>query len=209
LYRKIPFLDILEHLAIGADLVVPSGGVITLAKDRVLLYTGARGANYVSAAFLRKHEGSFVVRPRANPRVTEMANKTPMRADKVTRLELRFKDGEGRLHTFKGNFLVTENLSMDIIIGLIDIALKIPELFLGLHREGFAKVANKLAHIATLTQPWTTSEEIEAPEEGELPASFPYALRFMEMSHDEALAEYFSLFSTHVEESFLAFLGAL
>jgi hypothetical protein len=70
---------------------------------------------------------------------------------------------------------------MDIIIGLIDIALKIPELFLELHREGFAKVANK-AHIATLTQPWTTSEEIEASEEGELPASFPCALRFMEMS---------------------------
>lgn len=207
LYRKVPNLEVMEHLTIGADVLLSNGEVVSLKKEQVLLDTGARGANFVSADFVRAHKEYIITKPFVRPRVTAMANKSPMTADAVAHMELRFRDDKGQAHLLKGYFLVTENLSLEIIVGMIDIAIQLPTLFLELHTNGFAKVADQMAQVAHLTQPWSSVSDIEAPEEGDLPASFPYALRFMEMTRDEAVQEYTSMFKDHVSEEFLAYPG--
>ena len=56
----------------------------------------------------------------------------------------------------------------------------------------------------SLMYPWKVTVEREAPEDADtdLPCSFPYALHFLEMSHEEAINEFFSLFDKHVDKAF-------
>jgi hypothetical protein len=59
------------------------------------------------------------------------------------------------------------------------------------------------ANVGDILNPWTIPTQL-APEEAddEHPCSFPEALHFLELTTDEAVAEYRSLFSKHVQPAF-------
>jgi hypothetical protein len=58
--------------------------------------------------------------------------------------------------------------------------------------------------VGSLAYPWTYVQEEEAPEDAAtpLPCSFTDALHYMELTPEEAVAEYLSLFDTHVDKQF-------
>ena len=62
---------------------------------------------------------------------------------------------------------------------------------------------NDLSEIREVMEPWS-SPLMDTPEDEEIPTpcAFTDALHYMEMSHDEALSEFYSLFDSHVDPDF-------
>jgi hypothetical protein len=205
LYSKLPELDIISTLSIGGDLILKNNEPVPMTKEQILLDTGARGASFISREFVDKHRGKITVRKLARSRSTTMANSVPVRIEEAARITLRFYDKQKRPHVMTSYFLIVEQLSIEIIVGVIDIALYLRDLFLELYSDGFARVAEKLGStLHALEHPWMSFIEDEAPEEADLPCSFPTALHFLEMSHEEAVAEYRSQIDEHVSKEFMA-----
>eukprot|EP01040_Poterioochromonas_malhamensis_P007212 gene7212-biopygen1317 len=66
------------------------------------------------------------------------------------------------------------------------------------------KDSQSLSTVAEVQYPWSYVQEEVAPEDLDtpLPSSFPDALHFMEMSHEEAVKEFHSQFEKHVHKDF-------
>jgi hypothetical protein len=66
------------------------------------------------------------------------------------------------------------------------------------------KDSQSLSAVAEVQYPWSYVQEEVAPEDLDtpLPCSFPDALHFMEMSHEEAVKEFHSQFEKHVHKDF-------
>jgi hypothetical protein len=100
-----------------------------------------------------------------------------------------------------------------MIVGLPDLLRHFHKLFIEMieiavrecvEEEGGA-VSAIVAGKDDLIHPWSYDNDTIAPEdlETELPSSFSTALHFMELSYDEAVAEFLSLIPKHVSKEFL------
>ena len=147
-------------------------------------------------------------------------------------LYMTFRSPSGRKHSGVVTFTVLPTLpDTDMIIGLPDILFTFGDMHKDMMDHAIDTLTSlpvpcvndepprpgmwpaQVAHVQansdplmdpSLRYPWTITVDNDAPEEDEcpLPSAFPTALHFMEMSHDQALEEFRSLFDTHVAPEF-------
>jgi len=197
---------------------------------RALFDTGATHASYINSKFYEEYKNllsSYV--HRVNHTVYMADSKTQHQIDKKIVIPVEFRSKvSGKLHCGKVEFFVMPlGLSKDMIIGIPDII----KMFGAFFVENVQAAIKEQEYVTTkpisqdsnspiiqnisgqffecqdgeLKKPWsnvTASEE--APEDAAvpLPCSFTEALHFMEMTVEDARAEYFKLFDSHFHPEF-------
>ena len=129
---------------------------------------------------------------------------TTIRTTEELVVPVEFTSPDGTVSSGTEHFNVMPSLSETFIIGLPSILKQWLSLFMSmLQEEKIVEEFDSLAEMRELIDPWFIPIE-EAPEDDEIPdpCAFRYALHYMEMSHEDALVEYYALFETHIDPAF-------
>jgi hypothetical protein len=206
--NAIPEACILEAVKVPAELIFENGDHFDISKDSILLDSGALSASYISKHFANKFRDRLTFFS-AHSRVNLATKNASACVNECCELRLVFTASNGMKYNFISKYLILDDLSHDIIIGLPDIVIHLSEFFKERIDVALDSHRNKLININSsdsLLLPWSIPPALDAPEdlEAPLPCSFSYALHFMEMTHDEATKEFFSQFEEHVSAEFKA-----
>jgi len=180
-----------------------------LKVNKVLFDTGALGASYISKPFVEKNYEALkpYIQP-ANGKVSLAADNHIVQITESLLLTVAFQGENDTHHEGKIQFFVLPTSSNDMVIGLPAIIGNFGLLMVEMLQTALMRYEGPSYSIQfineELTEPWSNVPDPEAPEDLEtpVPCSFPDVLHFMEMSHEEAKEEYFSMIDKHVSEEF-------
>ncbi len=191
---------------------------VQITLHKVLFDTGALHGSYIASRFVEEHQAAL--RPFLRPCkiiVTLADNKTKLLIDTVAFLPVTFFGDDFVKHTAVVAFCVLNTCANDMIIGLPAIVKSFSKLLKQMIDQAVADAASmseivpdQLSAVSVSTDippviyPWTQAKDLEAPEdlETDLPSSFPDALHYMEMSHEDAVKEFHDLIQSHVDPQF-------
>ena len=184
-------------------LYIEDGGTLRICD--ALFDSGASHSSYISQALVDKHRGQLqhLIR-KASGKVRLGDNSTEVDISEVLYAAVEFSDSSGRRYKAYLNLVVWSMPGMDLIIGIPDIIHHYFDLFIDMLKG--AKADSCLRTLEELKSPWQEEVEDDAPEEVEtgLPCAFTGPLHYLNMSREEALAEYEQLFEVHIEPHFAA-----
>jgi hypothetical protein len=179
--------------------------------EKVLFDTGSLTANYVSSAFVEQHGGhlkNFVYQHKSKI-VLASKNNIVLATEAIT-LNLKFTDDDSQVYSIEKEFIILDMEHNDIIIGLPDILNELYPYFLYLVGKARTSTALKEPVITStcyfiegeILEPFTSSNVTSAPEEDLTPepVNFPFALHFLEVTHDVAVEEFHLLIKDRVSE---------
>lgn len=167
-------------------------------KAKTLIDTGATDGSYIDKRFLEK------VKDKAPGKIKPFNHEITL-GDKVTKIKIAeifevelFFEYKGQTYRVTEQLRVMPSLGEEIIIGLPTIIVYLLPMFCGMLHD----VAEELAeHPDAMLQyliekPWAVIDE-EAPEDEDtpLPCAFTDHLHYLNITHDEAVSEYYSQFS--------------
>ena len=191
------------------------GDSTSIPVPKSLFDTGALHGSYISTTFVDshiEHLRRFMIPCQAS--VTLADNKTVVTISNRITLTVCFIDNDGHQHRAQICFNVFDTSGNDMIIGLPNIIAHFSVLHKHMIDSAVAKFSPPPVHadISQINQaeqvavlPWTVlPSELEAPEDmqTDLPCAFPEPLHYMEMTHEQALQEYFDLIPTQVSAEF-------
>ena len=195
---------------------------ITIPFQTALFDSGALSANYISPSFLEKHRQHL--QPLIEPFTSSVRlgdARTVLDITSAITLTLSFYDSSSNAHLVTAQFQVLET-GNDMIIGLPTITGTLLPFFTSIIQDiadsnTITDIQHHFAHlhsikpsaiptapnIGDICNPWTLPPQL-APEEAEdsHPCSFPDALHYLEMSTEEAVAEYLAMFDKQVQPDF-------
>lgn len=215
IFSAVPEASMYSAMHREGEINVTATDRIALAK--VLFDTGALHGNYIALRFVEQHKEALKRFLKPYKIIVTLAdNKTKLKIDTVAFLPVTFIGDDEVEHRHTVPFCVLETCANDMIIGLPAIARCFSVLMKQMIDQAvvaadmYGNESNVLLSVVAVTevpaavQPWTIRKELEAPEdlETELPSSFSHALRYMEMSHEDAVKEFLDLIPTHVDKAF-------
>ena len=166
-------------------------------SSRVLLDSGAPDGSYIDEVFLNQIKDK--VPGRILPYNSEVMlgdSKTKVKFKELFEVDLFF-EYRNVIYPAKVRLRVMPSLGENIIIGLPTIVRNILPMFCGMLYDVAEELADHPDYMLTylIEQPWSVLEE-DAPEDSEtpLPCAFTEHLHYLNMSHDEALQEFYNQF---------------
>ena len=187
--------------------ILTDSGVILI--NSALFDSGALGASYISKHIVDTNIEAL--RPyirTAKGTVKLAADGHLVQITQAVLLDVLFCDQEGCEHKARILFFVLPSHNNDMVIGLPAIITCFGAYFLDMIKRAVDECAmsdSSLHNVeansdSDLVYPWSIPVEEEAPEDlaTPLPCAFTDALYYMEMSFEEAKAEYFSQFDEHI-----------
>lgn len=215
-YSRDPAEDLAKAVHRKGSMLLPDGVILDITD--ALFDTGAVHASYIRKDFVDQHRHLLMpFRIEVHKKVQLADEVTVVPIDEAFNLCISFVDDTGTTHSASILFWVLPRCNHQVIIGLPAILRH----FHDLHKHMLDVVVEQLesasssaevshihtlAHVGELRYPWTYVQEAIAPEDQDTPhpCSFPDALHYMEMSPEEALAEFRSQIPEHVNAEFAA-----
>jgi hypothetical protein len=193
-------------------IILPSG-VIDISK--ALYDSGAHPANYINAPFVEEHRAQlapFLRRIKLSPvQCAGLHCKAPC-SEHLT-VTMQFNDAHGKPYDACIRLYVMELHSNDVILGLPDVCRYFGDIYTAMIASAI-ELYSEAGHLAAIAgdapiYPWTIAPAEPAPEELEAPdpCSFSGPVHHLNITHDEACAEFMELVKTHVAPDFLAHPG--
>eukprot|EP01039_Chlorochromonas_danica_P011569 gene11569-12955_t len=226
---SFPEADLLRAVYRAGTLSLPRSFIPFVTSFKKALFdTGALHGSYISSSFVSSHANilSPYIRP-LDSAVTLADNRTSIKIEGVISLLISFVDDDNHLHSASISLFIFPMTQQDVIIGLPHILCHFGALFLSMLNSSVSVTGGAPATLSHLPsspsssrvpsyllptrEPWSTELLAIAPEEEQAPepCNFSFALHFMEMSHEDALNEYFSLFDKHVHPDFASATSVL
>ena len=191
---------------------------VELSAPRSLFDSGANSASYINKSFVEKHpELQRLLQrcPDTNHEVFLATENTKATVTHYLKLQVQILDEFGDLHFAKLKFNVLPLSMNDLIIGWPDIVGHFGRLFIDMVLAAMKQAREYVQTIEPepppiwmeeLRYPWSMPIDEHAPEDEDtpMPCSFPEVLHFMEMSPEQAHAEFLDQFEKHISPGFAA-----
>ena len=106
---------------VRAGVVLSDKGLNPISFNRGLLDTGAQGSNFVSSKLLHILPSSHKLATRSTDRIVRLGDARRIVVQSEIQLQISLTDSTGNYHTHTLWYSVPDDLSHDLIIGLIDL----------------------------------------------------------------------------------------
>lgn len=182
---------------------------IELCKSEILFDTGADGS-YVSEKFFNAHSNLLQHKVIEVRKTIKVANGHEVKLTKAVDMQIVFKSVDGVDHCLRSVFCILPGLAVSVIVGLPDIVQQVSAIFKdmlesAIQSQEYFEAAPTCFTCSSCINPWSTDPAEIAPEEEATPdpCAFTEALRFMEMTVDQAREEFVLQIDSHVSPEFL------